>query len=107
MLVTLFLTGCVSSQNARFYHPNLGVVDGNNQQLIIDSQDCFARNSAHQLDKADVALATAGTVTRAMEENSVSNVALSALLLKKGYQLASNQSSCLTKKGWQRLDNAD
>lgn len=99
----LLLTSCVSSENARFSHPEYGVVNGKNPQLLADSEQCFKASQGQDDSTAEVSAAVAGVVAKEIGEDDVGNVLIAAALLSKGTDMFRDQAGCLDKLGWQRI----
>lgn len=106
IVASLILVSCASPDRARFYHTDLGVVDGNNEKLMLDSQYCALEYKNTKSSSSDSTLTTIGTVARDVGENALGNIALATVLLKQGYKFAKKQSSCMVQRGWQKLESA-
>jgi len=105
VVIVISLNACVSANKARFYHAQYGVVDGNHTQVQIDGQNCV-------IDYADTSQVTEPQLVANdlseeayYEGDKKTEYALNVMVAAiEGYQLAKNQSSCMTAKGWKKLE---
>lgn len=104
-IMSLLLASCVSSTNARFYHPEHGVVNGEHETFVHDSKQC-AINYQESKNNSLSTTGEAGVVAKEVGAHAIGNVLLGAEIINAGHNLAKNQSYCMESKGWSRLENA-
>lgn len=73
---------------------------------MVDSQICVSEFFSETGDVTESTLVGVDLLAKNVDEDATGNMAIAAILLRKGYQLAKNQSSCMTQKSWLRLESS-
>jgi len=103
LLGCLLLASCTTAENARFSHPDYGVVNGKHPELLAASEHCFKSAKEGDDTTAQVSTAVAGVVAKEVGENDIGDALIAAALLSKGSDIFRGQAACLEKAGWKRL----
>ena len=105
IVIVISLNACVSNNKARFYHDNYGVVDGNHTQVQIDGQTCVIDYAETFQPTESQIVANDLSEEAYYEGDKKTEYALNVMVTAiEGYQLAKNQSTCMTAKGWKKLE---
>ena len=102
----LAIAGCVSAQKAYFYHPVHGVVNGEDERIIADGNDC-AMEFSDEANSAEDVVGVAGEAAKFIGLVDLGNAAIAAALASEGKKLVKHQSTCMSNKGWSRVEEKD
>ena len=104
LVITAGLSACVSASKARFYHVDHGVVDGHHDQLRLAGEDCLVNHLVEsEPTTTQVVAQDMAHQAHLHGDEDTENLMDVTTMVIEGHQLAKNQSTCMTAKGWQRL----